>query len=169
MASAIVASTTPVGDKDCWRTPPDVFAAAARRYGPFDLDAAATEDNKLCPFWLGPGSDLGEDALRADWGPVSSATMPERPVRAFCNPPYSVTALFVEQAAVQAKLGHAQTTLLLPSTTDVRWWHTWVWEDLGPRPGVLVEFLRRVRFLRPDGSLAGSPTFGSVLVTFLAA
>lgn len=28
---------------------------------------------------------------------------------------------------------------------------------------------RRVRFLRPDGTPAGSPTFGSVLVTFLAA
>jgi phage N-6-adenine-methyltransferase len=169
MASAIVNSRTPQAERDRWRTPRETFEYASRRYGPFDLDAAADETNHLCGLWLGPGSEIAEDALAAEWGPVSSATMPERPVRAYGNPPYSITAKFVAKAWAESVAGRAQTTLLLPATCDVRWFHEYAWSDLGPRPGVLVEFLpRRVRFLRPDGTPAGSPTFGSVLVTFLA-
>lgn len=49
-----------------WRTPQALFDSQARRWGGFWLDAAATKDNKLCEFWLGPGSDV-EDALSIDW------------------------------------------------------------------------------------------------------
>ena len=73
------------------------------------------------------------------------------------------------KAAAEAQAGRAQTTLLLPATTDVGWWHEHVWDGIAPRPGVVVEPLSgRVRFLRPDGTSAGMPNFGSALVTFLA-
>lgn len=171
MASAIVATTTPAGEKDRWRTPRETFSYANRRYGRFELDAAADASNHLCEEWLGPGSYHGEDALTCEWWIALSPFILSKPnpMRVWCNPPYSMTAQFVAKAAEEAEAGRAQTTLLLPSTTDVRWWHRHVWRDLGPRPGVLVEFLSpRVRFLRPDGTAAGSPNFGSVLVTFLA-
>jgi phage N-6-adenine-methyltransferase len=164
MPSALVRTLTPKEFKDRWRTPPEVFARAAGRYGPFDLDAAATLDDRLCPAWLGPESPLGEDALAVSWGIAEDGV-----TRAYCNPPYSKNGAFVAKAAEEAEAGRAQTTLLLPATTDVRWWHRHVWQDTTQRPGVLVEFLSpRVRFLRPDGSASGSPNFGSVLVTFLA-
>lgn len=164
MPIAMVKTLTPREQKDLWRTPPDFFARAARRYGPFDLDVAATLDNRLCAAWFGPGSPLAEDALGTSW-----ALAEDGPTRAWCNPPYTRNAAFVAKAAGEAQAGRAQTTLLLPSTTDVRWWHRHVWQETGPRPGVLVEFLSpRVRFLRPDGTPSGSPNFGSVLVTFLA-
>ena len=144
-----------------------MFERASRRYGPFDIDAAADASNHLCVWWYGPGSPIIEDALAGPWAP--SSWWGDHAARVWCNPPYSMTAAFVAKAAAEAEAGRAQTTLLLPSTTDVRWWHRHVWADLGPRPGVLVEFLSpRVRFLRPDGTVAGSPNFGSVLVSFLA-
>lgn len=164
MPSAVVTTLTPKELKDMWRTPPEFFARVARRYGPFDLDAAATIDNRLCAAWFGPYSPLGEDALTTSWAIVDDVV-----TRAWCNPPNSLNAEFVAKAAEEAQAGRAQTTLLLPSTTDVRWWHRYIWQETGPRAGVLVEFLSpRVRFLRPDGLPSGQPNFGSVLVTFMA-
>jgi len=160
MPSAVVKSQTPADSKDTWRTPPDLFRAASYRYGPFDLDAAADHDNHLCDLWLGPGSQIGEDALAVEWG----SRIVDKVRRVWLNPPYSMNKQFVAKAAEEAREGRAQTTLLLPATTDVRWWH----EFVEAKPNVLVELLSpRVRFLRPDGSLAGSPNFGSALVTFL--
>jgi hypothetical protein len=57
------------------------------------------------------------------------------------------------------------------ATTEVRWFHEWVVEPKygSVRPGVVLYFpTGRVRFLRPDGTPAGMPNFGSVLITFLA-
>lgn len=171
MASAIVTTTTPAAEKDLWRTPRETFVYANRRYGRFELDAAADSTNHLCEEWLGPGSFHGEDAFARTWQIPSGPFVLSKPypTRVWCNPPYSNIGAWVDKAYREAWQGRAQTTLLLPATTDVRWWHTYVWEGLGARPNVLVEFLsRRVKFLRPDGTPAGSPTFGSVFVTFVA-
>lgn len=171
MPNAVVRTRTPKEEKDLWRTPPDLFAYAARRHGPFHLDVAATADDRLCAAWLGPGSPLGTDALVVSWAIAETGL-----TRAFLNPPYSRNRAFVAKAASEAGTGLVQVTLLLPATTDVAWWHDHIWQDLGPRPGVLVEFLRgREHFLRADGTLprdkhgkSQSPNFGSVLATFLA-
>jgi phage N-6-adenine-methyltransferase len=169
MGKASTAPTaTPASERDCWRTPRDLFARLDLEYGPFDLDAAAQPHNALCEHWLGEGSVIAADALGEDvrWGNVA----PQR-TRAFCNPPYSLAREFVAKANEQARMGIARTTLLLPATTGVWWWQAHVW-DSGRRRfrfGVEVEFLPgRVKFLRPDGAPAGVPTFGSVVVTFLA-
>lgn len=158
-------SHTPVEDKNLWRTPTSLFARLMLAHGPFDLDVAAEAASALCPFWFGPGSALGEDALAASWA------LPGRPTRAFGNPPYGRGQVyaFVSKAAAESALGHCQATLLLPAATDQNWWHEFVWSNrrCRPQPGVAVEFPRgRVRFLRPDGRPAGSPTFASVIVTF---
>lgn len=159
-------STAPLGERDCWRTPPSWFAKLSQRYGPFDLDAAAQSHNALCPLWLGEGSVIAPDALGDDVRWVNGSP---RLTRAFCNPPYSRARAFVGKAREQARLGIARTTLLLPATTGVRWWHECVWD--GParrfRDGVEVQFVAgRIEFLRPDGTSAGTPRFDSVIVTF---
>lgn len=167
-------TTTEESERDCWRTPPDLFARLDKEYGQFDIDAAATATSALCSIWLGPGSDHAEDALAGawTWGRLTDWRYLDtgRVLRVFLNPPYSRCKAFVEKAAWEAQCGHARTTLLLPATTDVQWWHRLVWDNAARRfrPGVEVEFLKRVKFLRPDGSSAGGPTFGSVVVTFLA-
>lgn len=160
-------TTTAASERDCWRTPRDLFLRLAMDYGPFDLDAAAQPHNALCDLWLGEGSAIADDALGEDVRWINAAP----PItRAFCNPPYSLAREFVAKAHEQARMGIARTTLLLPATTDVWWWHAHVYDNAGRRFrfGVEVEFLKRVKFLRPDGTPGGSPNFGSVVVTFLA-
>jgi phage N-6-adenine-methyltransferase len=155
--------------RDNWRTPPAWFAKFSQQFGPFDVDAAAEAHNALCPVWLGPGSPVAEDALAIPWAGLGRRVLS----RVFLNPPYSRAYAFVEKARDEARAGHATTTLLLPATTDTRWFHHFVYD--APcwhwYPGVEVRFIQgRVGFLRPDGSTPEhGPNFGSVLVRFLAA
>src|SRR4029453_5834070 len=95
MVAAVVRTTTPDDEKDVWRTPASLFARAARRYGPFVLDAAAEAHNALCARWLVPGSPPAEDALTGPWG--------EGGARVWCNPPYSLAGLFVAKAEAEAR------------------------------------------------------------------
>lgn len=161
-------STTPKGERDYWRTPRPVFDRANRRYGRFMVDVAANATNHLCSTWFGPDSNIGaryHDALTIPW---QLHYMPDEVLRCWCNPPYSQTARWVAKALGEAVAGRAQTTLLVPATTDVRWWHDHIWQDCAPRPGVLVQFLNRVAFNRPNGTPSKRPQVGSVLLTFLA-
>ena len=164
----LVRSKTPAEERDRWRTPQRWFDLLNRRYGPFTLDAAATELNTKCDLWLGPGSLWLEDALAGSWNIKTIHHGSGNDRRVFCNPPYSLTAEFVEKAWTEMDLGHvASVTLLIPATPDVRWFHRWVWQDGRPRPNTIVDFSEgRIRFERPDGSLAGSPTHGSMFITF---
>ena len=157
----LVATKTPAAERNRWRTPPEVFAYLNGKHGPFTLDAAADEENHLCDIWLGPGG-WQDDALAVVWGGGLIGR------RAYCNPPYDLTREFIAKAEAEVRAGNIYSaTLLVPATTDVRWWHEYVWEGDRPRPGVLVEFSRgRIRFLRPDGTVAGTPTHGSAFVTF---
>jgi DNA (cytosine-5)-methyltransferase 1 len=167
MSAVPIDSTTPDVESNLWRTPPALFARLDAAHGPFVLDAAADAANHLCPHWLGPGG-LAEDALRAAW--VVGHGVGGPPLRAWCNPPYSrgMVGAFVRKATHEAAIGHARTTLLIPAWTDQPWWHLHLWDGQRGafRPGVHVEFLLgRVRFLRPDGGKASSPTFPSIVVT----
>lgn len=49
-----------------WHTPSELVKVMLDEFQ-FDLDAAANEHNHIVPRWLGPGSELGEDALTAPW------------------------------------------------------------------------------------------------------
>lgn len=170
-----IRSKVPPAERNRWRTPDKVFDYATKRYGPFDLDAAADEGNHRCDLWLGPGSSIAEDALCCDWGERWSYR------NVWCNPPYnreegeSRTTMppverWLRKAREQVRLRRVgAVTLLIPATTDSPWFHDLVWNDeLGrPTSGVALDLLKgRVNFLRPDGSKAGSPTFASMLVTF---
>lgn len=159
----LVESKTPLGERDRWRTPDSEFAKWERRYGPFTLDAAADESNHKTPLWLGPGSGR-EDALTVDWCNYDGT-----PAVVWCNPPYSIVGKFVTKASVEARSGRCSATLLLPSTTDVRWFHEQVWdgENDTPYPGVKLSFSKgRIRFNRPNGEMAGQPQGGSMIVHF---
>lgn len=176
---AFTASKTPADISDFWQTPGPIADNARTLYGrkrliagravsSFDLDAAANEANKLAELWLGPGSPIAEDALLVNWQLVRGEIC-----YVWCNPPYSRGNIpaFIEKAHAEARAGRAQTTLLVPASTEVHWWHKFVWNEEYRcfRPGVVIDFLKpRVRFIRPDGKQAGSPPIGSVFVTFLA-
>ena len=167
IALALPQSQTPASEKDHWRTPPALFQRLDHAYGPFDLDAAADATNHLCPRWLGPGSAIGADAL--DPGLLWCARIIGRS-RAFCNPPYSrgMVARFLAKAQQQAREGICQTTFLLLAATGDGWFHNYLYdtERHRTRRGVELEFIKgRVVYLRPDGSRAGTPPFGSLVAT----
>ena len=168
----LVKSKTPKEERNRWRTPQRWFELLNKRYGPFTLDAAADSTNHKCDLWLGPDSPVGPiatDALATvwDWQFVSDRA-PKGGHRVFCNPPYDYTEEFVEKGWTEVDLDHVfSVTLLVPATPDVKWFHKWVWKDGKPRPNTVVDFSEgRIRFERPDGSLAGSPTHGSMFITF---
>ncbi|KLN45503.1 hypothetical protein AAY77_15710 [Providencia rettgeri] len=48
---AVYSSNTAPEDKDCWQTPQWLFEALTLEFG-FWLDAAANEQNALCPYFL---------------------------------------------------------------------------------------------------------------------
>lgn len=70
-----------------WRTPKALFDAQVARWGPYWLDAAATAENKLCEYHLGPGSDA-EDALSVDWAPTEEIVQ-QYGANIWLNHPYS--------------------------------------------------------------------------------
>lgn len=148
---------------DNWATPQDFFDELHREFR-FQWDAAATQDNAKCgPYcYFGPDHGTGDyrDALAQEWRKYRTEPIE----RLYCNPPYSQCREFVAKAAAEAKHG-ALTVMLIPSRTDTRYWHDYVWDDVRhqPRPGVEVRFIKgRLKF----GNSTNSAPFPSVVIVF---
>jgi len=142
-----------------WETPPQLFARIEARYGPFDLDPAATLANAKAPIFY----TAANDGLKLPWNHYGG----ERPGRmrhgrVFLNPPYGrgVTQLWIEKviAELENPEGVESVTCLLKADTDQPWWHDGVM-----RRAHEVIFLRgRVHFV---GAPSGAP-FRSAVVWF---
>lgn len=138
---------------DEWSTPQDVYDALDSEFH-FDTDAAASECNRKCANWFGPGGSH-EDALSFYWPRFKTYWL---------NPPYSRCREFIDKASREASAG-STVVCLVPSRTDTRWWHEHVWdkEMNQTRHGVEMRFIKgRVRF---SGASAGAP-FPSVVIVF---
>lgn len=96
---------------DNWATPRAFFQACTEKFGYFDVDAAATLDNRVVAGFIGPE----RNALTVPWGSGAPFT------RVWCNPPYSQIAQFVDKALVEAR--SCEIVLLVPARTDTQWWH----------------------------------------------
>lgn len=118
-------------DNESWRTPPEVFEPLNAEFK-FDLDAAATYENKLAPRYL-------KSALEyADWPGE----------RIWLNPPYGrKLEPFVRKAADEADKGKT-VVALIPFRCRAAWWHVAV---LG-RASEVRCVRKRIRFMRPDGT-----------------
>ena len=138
---------------DEWSTPQATFDVLHAEFT-FDLDCAATEANRKCGRWLGPGGEY-PNALTVPWGQEAMCWL---------NPPYSRVRDFMAKTAQEARRG-CTTVALVPARTDTRWWHAHVWDQRHhrPRPGVEVRFLPgRLKF---GGMTSGAP-FPSVVLIF---
>jgi len=121
-----------------YRTPGYLFDGLNFEFG-FTLDAAASDDNALCPKYF----TRNQDGLLQDWSKD----------RVFVNPPYSRWQLFrwVEKADAEAGLG-ALVVMLVPASVETVWFHQHCWDAAvsRPYPGVEVRFLKeRPRFVDP--------------------
>ena len=130
--------------KQDWETPDKVFKYADRKYGPFDLDAAATRENAKVARFLSPA----EDALSVPW----------HATRVWLNSPYArgITGLWLKKAHEEAIRG-VKVCCLVPVRSDTKYWHAYV------IPFATVEYIKgRIQFV---GAPRPAP-FPSALVTF---
>lgn len=107
---------------DEWQTDPDFFAKLNAVYQ-FTLDAAATTANAQCHLYL----TKKQDGLLLPWGKH----------RVWVNPPYSRGELmkWTNKGLDEGGRG-ALVCMLVPASTDTKWWQQNVWSPPESRVGV---------------------------------
>ena len=126
-----------------WATPQDFFDKLNDEFH-FTLDAAASPDNAKCANYF----TEEQDGLAQSW---EGHTV-------WCNPPYCrKTGLWVKKAYEEHQRTGCTIVMLLPSRTDVRWFHDYI---LGKAE---IRFIKgRLKF----GGNKNSAPFPSIVVIY---
>ena len=95
------------------RTPDGFFRKLDAEFH-FTLDAAASEANAKCARFFTRDSD----GLGQDWGTDV----------VWCNPPFGRGLVHWARKAWEASRSGATVVLLVPSSTDLDWWHDYILE-----------------------------------------
>ena len=133
---------------DCWGTPYDLFTFAEFMFGPFDLDAAAEPDWKMCKNYISEE----QNALNpeTEWEGEN----------VWINPPYDIKSItaFIKRAFLESTKNKS-ITLLLPVKSDQQWFH-----DLVTEGATFIFIRKRVKFRRRNGLPAIGASFPVMLV-----
>ena len=126
-----------------WATPQDFFDKLNDEFH-FTLDAAASPNNAKCANYF----TEEQDGLVQSWGGHT----------VWCNPPYCrKTGLWVKKAYEEHQRTGCTVVMLLPSRTDVRWFHDYI---LGKAE---IRFIKgRLKF----GENKNSAPFPSIVVIY---
>lgn len=127
---------------DDWPTDPAYMAQLVERFGGFDLDPCADDENHKAPRYF----TRADNGLSQEWTG-----------RVFMNPPYGrVIGEWMRKAWESSQTTAELVVCLVPARVDTAWWH-----DYATRGE--VEFIRgRLKF----GDLRNSAPFPSALVVF---
>lgn len=126
---------------DLWATPQDFFNELNKEFG-FNLDPCANEQNAKCEKFF----TEEQNGLIQDWDGA----------RVFCNPPYGRKIGDWVKKASETK-GGGIVVMLLPSRTDTRWFHNYIYGKAE------IRFLKgRLKF----GGSENSAPFPSMVVVF---
>ena len=115
-------------NSDEWETPQNLFDALDLEFN-FEMDVCATAENSKCDqYWNKAQDGTSQQWSRSNW----------------CNPPYSNIGAWVARARTVSVFYPGTTTvLLLPSRTDTRWFHNYLYK----MPGVELRFIKgRLKF-----------------------
>lgn len=138
-----VHSSAKTGGRDDWCTPTRLFENLNKEFN-FNLDAAASEENSRCEFYI----DEQQDALKQDWWATDMSI--------WLNPPYSKCKEFLKKVVDHAEWN--KIVCLVPARTDTLWWHEYVMPY-----AVEVRFIKgRLKFA---GAENGAP-FPSVIIVY---
>jgi phage N-6-adenine-methyltransferase len=127
--------------KEEWETPIDLFVQLNNEFH-FDIDVCALPENAKCKKYYTPETN----GLTAEWKG-----------NCWCNPPYGKKiSLWVEKAYNESKKG-ATVVMLLPSRTDTKWFHTYIYKKAE------IRFIKgRLKF----GNAQNAAPFPSMIVIF---
>lgn len=159
----------PVAQRHDWATPPPLFDALDREFGPFDLDPCGQREHHYSAFVIHSRGGLFYDG---SCPAMDGLTQPWRCRAAYVNPPYGREwPRWVEKAVAEiAASNTVRVVMLIPARTDTRVWQRHILREAasGPlriaAPGdiELVRFLPgRVRF---DGASGPAPFPSAVVV-----
>lgn len=107
----------PGKSKQDYQTPKEFIQAVKNRLciADFDIDLAASADNRVCEQYYGIEQDSLSDACPWRVGNGWS----------WLNPPYSHIEPWVEKAAKESWNG-AHIAMLVPASVGANWWRRWV-------------------------------------------
>ncbi len=135
---------------DEWSTP-TVFYDNLNQIYKFVFDLACNKDN----IKTANGFTLEDNALNQDW---SDITKNNNGGWLWLNPPYSQCKEFIAKCYKEMELG-AKIVCLIPSRTDTKWFHEFIYK----KDGVTIDFIKgRLRF----GESKNSAPFPSMLIEF---
>jgi len=127
---------------DEWYTPQDFYQKLDSEFS-FTLDPCATAENAKTETFF----TIDDDGLTKDWHGHS----------VFINPPYSKIKDWVKKCAEEAKKPGTRCVMLIPSRTDTRWFHEFIYNKAE------VRFLKgRLKF----GGAKWNAPFPNMLVIF---
>lgn len=119
-------------NSDEWRTPRDLFDRLNSIYH-FKLDACASHENALVKDYF----TKEDNSLTKDWKSVT-----------WCNPPYSMCKEFVKKA-YEERLKNNLSVMLIPSRTDTKYFHDYLYN----KPGIRLDFIKgRLKFSESKNS-----------------
>ena len=98
-------STTPLDERDHWRTPRWLFEWANRRFN-FQIDLAAGDHNTMLPHFI----DETTNSLTVDW--LEFAKSKQLLPIGWLNPPYSDIDPWMTKAVEQAQKGFTAVILV---------------------------------------------------------
>ncbi len=134
-------------DKNYWETPQALFDELNEEFE-FTLDPCSTHENAKCEYHF----TIEENGLLQDWSGQ----------RVYCNPPYgrNETGKWVEKAYNEVKKEGTLVVMLLPSRTDTKWFHEYIYKKAE------VRFLKgRIKFTINKQESQSAP-FPSMIVVF---
>lgn len=130
-----------------WRTLPIIYDLLNEKFGPFTLDAAASDEWHVCGEYFTEETD----GLKSSWGAHN----------VFCNPPFSIAKDFVDKALAHLEAGHSTTILTLASYSSKAFHRAW-------EKSVVYIPNKRIEYWHPDetNQKLGNFTRDSVLFRF---
>jgi phage N-6-adenine-methyltransferase len=142
-----------------WSTPDDLFEYLSDRFGPFTLDAAASEDNRRCKQYL----DINTDAF-------SQHTELWKNQNVFCNPPFGQKSATTGCYGIEAWLALAAMTtaafdakwiVFTPSDPSTQYFNKY--QHIADAVYMLSP---RVQFVPPEGVAASTSPGSPFIFTF---
>lgn len=129
---------------DEWDTPKALYETLDAEFN-FNLDPCSTDENHKCDRYF----TKEQDGLKMPWGGS----------RVYCNPPYSNISAWVEKAFRESKNDNTLVVMLLPSRTDTRYFHNFIYNRAE------IRFVKgRIKFSDKDNA-----PFPSMVVIFRGA